>query len=152
MKRLSFSLGLSLAALTLLANATTAHAGERPIQARATGGLSFSGSSPRLVGKGLAIHLGKSVVVVTLDEYEFAEGNLVPRTLAIYGAHDALFASVDAALDPETGIIAGTITFTGGSGRFAHATGSARLLIVLDDAAGLYDLKFDFAIDGTIDY
>ncbi len=144
--------GFVLAVLTFLGLANPTHAEERPIQARANGGLYFSGSSPHLVGEGRAMHLGQSVVVVTLDEYEFAEGNLVPRALAIYGAHDALFASVDAALDPETAVIAGTITFAGGAGRFADATGSARLRVVLDDSEGLYSLKFKFGIDGTINY
>ncbi|HUE74170.1 MAG TPA: hypothetical protein VMP01_25030 [Pirellulaceae bacterium] len=153
MKRFLIPLGLVLATLTFLVIANPAHAEERPIAARASGGLTFAVNSPLLVGEGLATHLGQSVVVVTLDEFEFAQGNFVLRTLEIYGAYDAsLFASVDAAFDPETGIIAGTITFTGGAGRFADATGSADLLIVLDDSAGLFNLTFELGLEGTINY
>ncbi len=131
--------------LSLLAVGVSARAEERPFLAWGTGGLVFQ--QELLVGEGNATHLGKSLVIVTLDENELHSGNLVPRVLAIRGAHDAVFASVDAAFDPETGILAGTITFTGGGPRFEDATGSANLLIVFDEF-----FNFDFYMDGIIDF
>ena len=163
MKRFSILLGLVLAALTLLSAGTPAHAGERPIQAAGRGLLlapDFESPSA-LVGPGKGEHLGKCSLYISLDRNELWESgnNVVPQFLLLEAANgDRLFATVDSEFDPETGIIAGTITFAGGTGRFADATGSARLLIVpdtywFDDQGNPINwTRFTWALEGTIDY
>ena len=45
---------------------------------------------------------------------------------------DRLFATSAVDFDVDTGIAIGTLTFTGGTGRFQDATGSADVMFVLD--------------------
>jgi hypothetical protein len=57
---------------------------------------------------------------------------------------------VDYVLDYDTGIgiAIGTLTFTGGTGRFETATGNADVMFVFDTI----HQRFLFLIDGSIDY
>ena len=96
MKR--FLMHFALVALGLLSTANI-HAEERPFNGSGSGVLEY-GRTAILVGEIQATHLGKSGLVVTFDEIELAEGNLVPIALAIFGGSDVLFASVDASFDP----------------------------------------------------
>ena len=50
--------------------------------------------------------------------------------------------------DRTTGVVVTTVTFTGGTGRFQDATGSANVTFVFDP----YFSTFRFLIDGSIDY
>ena len=165
MKRFSILLGLILAALTLLAAGTPAQAGERPIHAAGRGILLDSGYSAQLVGPGRGEHLGPCRLDIYLNYYELYHGiyaNVAPTALMLEAANgDRLFAWVDSDFDPATGIVAGTITFFTGTGRFADATGSARLRIVPDTDWFEYssgypypigETRFSWALEGTIDY
>ena len=164
MKRFSILLSLALAALTLLAVGTPAHAGERPIHAEGRGNLrAIEFYTPLLAGPGKSQHLGGCYLFIFLNYAEvFWYGNIVPTELVLGASNgDNLFATVDSEFDPETGIVAGTITFAGGTGRFADATGSASLLIVPDtywfvDVEGypypVHGTRFSWALEGTIDY
>jgi hypothetical protein len=153
MSRLSIPLGLALAAVSLLAAATPARAEELPFQAGGSGFLHFpERGNPVLGGEGRVTHLGKSVLSISLHDYE-GYGDLDLQRLLLFAANgDMLRAKVEAEFDPGLGIIVivGKITFTGGSGRFADATGSADLLILIDGA--LDGAEFYFAVEGTIDY
>jgi hypothetical protein len=50
-------------------------------------------------------------------------------------------------LNGVTGVITATVTYTGGTGRFAHASGTATLAAQL-----LPDGSIEVAVQGTIDY
>lgn len=164
MKRFSISLGLVLAALTLLAAGTPAHAGDRPIQAEGRGIFVEGGDYEALGGWGEGNHLGRCSLYIGLNYAELNRhrGNVVPQYLLLYAANgDRLNATAVSEFDPETGIVAGTITFAGGTGRFKDTTGSARFLIVPDtywfgyDETGTYPIdgtRFSWALEGTIDY
>jgi len=163
MKHSSILPGLALATLSLLAAGTPTHAGERPIHAAGRGVLStYYEYSPQLVGPGKGEHLGPCGLDIYLDWGELYEhGNVVPYFLLIYARNgDVLVATIDSDFDPETGIIAGTITFAGGTGRFADATGSARLRIVPDTSwfdftyapFPIDQTRFSWALEGTINY
>jgi hypothetical protein len=160
MKRFSILLSLALAALTLLAAGTPAHAGERPIQAEGRGFLDLDRElSPKLRGTGEGDHLGRCGLLIFLD-LDLGNDHLIPRHFCWLQAanNDLLYAALDLEFDPVTGIIAGTITFTGGTGRFADASGSALLLIVPDTywfdygGAPIRRTQFSWALEGTIDY
>jgi hypothetical protein len=160
MNRFSSCLRLAIVALGLLAAVTPARAEERPFAGSGSGGLDYG--NPYLGGIAEVTHLGRAGISVPLNPVElYYFDNVVPlsgfhlfQRAAGGGSHgDILFADIDAAFDPDVGILVATITFTGGTGRFADATGTANLLIVFDDWTGPYgDPRFDFAIEGTIDY
>jgi hypothetical protein len=167
MKRLSILPGLVLAALSLSAAGTPTHAGERPIRAEGQGILNLSDElDPVLNGVGQGDHLGNYYLQIHLDWYELytvRDAEVAPYFILIRGSNgDVLLATVDFEFDPATGIVAGTTTFAGGSGRFAGASGSASLLIVpntswfYDDGYGhtypIDQTQFAWALDGTIDY
>ena len=164
MKLFSIPLGLTLAALSLLAAGTPTQAGERPFQAEGRGILStYNEYTPVLVGSGIGEHLGGCRLDTHLNWSELWEyANVVPQALILEAANgDHLIALFDSEMDPETGIVAGTITIAGGTGRFADASGSASLRIVPDtswfvDQDGypypVHDTQFSWSLDGTIDY
>ena len=158
MKRFSLKLGLVLAALTVSATATSAHAGPRPIRAGGQGYLYDDGFHSQLIGLGKGEHLGGCVLVVTLDSNQLFETNIVATYVEINAVNgDSLFATVDSEFDPETGMIAATITFAGGTGRFADASGSALLLIAPDtywfpDGYPVSGTGFSWDLKGTVDY
>ena len=156
MIRFSLPLGLALAALSLLAAGTPAHAGERPIQVEGRCFLDASDDfDPELSGTGEGDHLGRCGLLIRLDAYELFQDNLVPLNVRLRAANGSLlYAAVDLEFDPATGIIAGTITFTGGTGRFADAAGSASLLIVPETWDGIprQGMPFYWALEGNIDY
>lgn len=80
----------------------------------------------RIVGTGVATHLGKVTSIRTAATCAVsAEGVLTISGSVVHTAAngDQLFATFTATITPE-GIMHISATFTGGTGRFAHATGS----------------------------
>ncbi len=166
MKCFSIPLGLALTALSLLAAGTPAHAGERPIRAEGRGIL-FPYYEV-CVGAGKGEHVGPCRLDINLFWYELFRGfapNVAPQSLVLEAANgDRLVAFVDSEMDLATGIVVGTLTFRGGTGRFADATGSASLLIVPDTYWFGYEddvyhypypfeeTRFSWSLEGTIDY
>lgn len=55
-------------------------------------------------------------------------------------------------LDPATGRGTGTFTLTGGTGRFAGATGSGSFAALLDLTGGFGDVPMTVTIDGAVRY
>ena len=152
MKLFSIRLGLILATLPLLVAGTPAHAGERPFKASGYGHVDGNG--------GMMIHLGATQHLGKASGFGSVDGNLEnPQILEIpcylYAANGDrlhLHSVVDYHTDYNTGIgiAIGTMTFTGGTGRFQDATGSADVMFVFDIYSVYFD--FDLLIDGSIDY
>jgi hypothetical protein len=103
-----------------------------------------------------ATHLGKSSLLLHLYlpvDYLLA---LFPYSATLTSANgDELYFDFDAEIypldyqdDEAIWVVNATVTFTGGTGHFRNATGSADMTI--DFAADLY--SFDFLINGSIDY
>jgi len=123
---------------------------ERPFNASGNGVVSYGFGS--LQGRGRATHLGRSSFGVEGD------GNLLPYGFflayngyltsangdQIYFAFD----SVEYVFDPAIGVVSATLTFTGGTGRFQDASGSAVVMFDFDSSFA----SFLFKIDGSIDY
>jgi hypothetical protein len=160
MNRFASCLRLAIVALGLLVAVTPALAEERPIKGSGSGGFDYD--NHYLYGRAQVTHLGWAAMNVPLDPVELYDfGNVVPSSFVLFAANGAanyehLFADIDAAFDPDLGILVATITFMGGTGRFADATGSASLLIVFDswplDPFQPNNTRHSFAIEGTIDY
>jgi len=147
MKSFAYRSVPGLLALSILSSAAAVHAEERPIAADGSGYLDFT-RAPRLFGSGQVSHLGLSSLSVLLDSTAWSLGQILPRSLSLSAADgDILKGNVEAEYDPETRTIAGTVTFTGGTGRFEDATGSALLWIEFADS-----FNFDFALLGNINY
>jgi hypothetical protein len=136
------------AALVLLAFSVPASASEQvPFKGNAKGvitGIEVVGTVLHLTGTatGQATHLGHYIrhESVAIDGLS-VEGSLV--FLAANG--DRLCARVSGGFIGD-GIVAGTYTFTGGTGRFANATGEVNFLAVLEglDFAVLFAGGIDF--------
>ncbi|HEX5053701.1 MAG TPA: hypothetical protein VFZ65_18115 [Planctomycetota bacterium] len=102
------------------------------------------------VGSGQATHLGNYSEVGSVA---FAPtGN--PAVLAVSGSTiytaangDDLHAHVDGTLDVSTGMVAATLTYVGGTGRFANASGSSNLAGQMQGGGALA-----VAVAGSISY
>jgi len=102
------------------------------------------------VGEGNATHLGRydEVGRVQLSPTPDPTVFLVDAWATYTAADgDELHAVMTGTLDGDTGAITATVTYVGGTGRFASATGTATL------AAQLFpDGSIEVTVEGTIDY
>ena len=105
-----------------------------------------------MLGRGEATHLGRSRLSV--DQYPDFLGNgvFLPFGGSLKSADgdslDFVFDQEYYFFDPATRVVITTVTFTGGTGRFEAATGSADVMFVFD--ANFQ--HFVFLIDGSINY
>ena len=141
------SLGLVLAALTVLTFVAPAQAGRRAHFSRGT--ANFTGPND-FVGAGFATHLGHyreegHVVFTSTDDPTV----LHLEASAIYTAAngDHLYATFTGELNGVTGAITATVTYVGGTGRFTNASGTASLLAQI-----LADGSLEVVVQGTIDF
>jgi len=139
-----FAVVLLLVMAGTLAPAT---AGERPFNASGAGVIDIASNSLFAIGFE-ATHLGKANFYGNFyPSLDNSQPIFVPAFF--YAANgDALFAIGTADFDVDTGIAIGTLTFTGGTGRFQDANGSADMMIDFDEDFS----SFFFLIDGSIDY
>jgi hypothetical protein len=105
-----------------------------------------------LARKFQATHLGRSSLFVGVDLYTLQEyAVLIPSWGILTSASgDELRFYFDAAeyVVDSTGVLSAAVTFTGGTGRFQGATGSADVMFVFDT----YFQHFAFRIDGSLGY
>jgi hypothetical protein len=137
---------LLLAAVGVLALSAPAPAAERAYASR---GTAHFVNANDFVGAGTATHLGLyeeegNAVFSETDDPTVREVKATATYTAANG--DKLFAEFVGELDLLTGVITATVTYVGGTGQFAHATGAATLSAQLG-ADGI-----DVAVRGTIDY
>ena len=138
---------LVLAAVGVLALSAQAQAQERPHVSRGTAQFV---SPTDFVGSGHATHLGRYTEVgsasfsPTADPTVFQIDGWVILTAA---NGDQLYELVNGYLNGLTGAITATVTYVGGTGRFADATGTATLSGQLLGGGSI-----EVAVKGTIDY
>ena len=137
-------LALATAVLVLQPSASAA-----TVPYRARGAAQFVNAND-FVGSGNATYLGKYTETGTVA---FAATN-DPNVLAVDGSAvytaangDELHAVFAGQLNGVTGTINATVTYVGGTGRFADASGTATLI-----AHVLADGSLEVAVDGTLDY
>ena len=131
----------------LLALARPAQAADRPHVSQGT--AQFTGPTT-FVGAGLATHLGVYAEAGTIQLSPTADPVVFDaNATSIYTAPngDKLYATFTGQLNFATGVVTATVTYVGGTGRFASATGTATLSGQLLDGGAL-----DVSVSGTINY
>src|SRR5205823_14128678 len=102
------------------------------------------------VGAGTATHLGRYNEVGTVQFLPTADPTVLQLDASsTYTAAngDQLYAVFTGHLNGVTGVITATVTYVGGTGRFANASGTATLSAQLLPGGSL-----EVAVKGTIDY
>jgi len=141
-----FSRGLAAVCVLALLGAP-AQAARRAYVSRGT--AHFTGPNS-FVGAGTASHLGLydeegHVQFSPTDSGTLVHLEACSNYTAANGDH--LYATFTGELDGATGAITATVTYVGGTGRFANATGTATLVGQI-----LPDGSLKVAVQGTIDY
>ena len=139
-------LALFLAVSGVLALAAPAVAAKRAYQARGT--AQFTGPNT-FVGSGEATHLGpytEEGTAVFTETADPAVQHVVATATYTADNGDQLKADIVGELNGVNGAVTATVTFTGGTGRFSNAVGTATLSGQF--AAG----SIQVVVEGTIDY
>ena len=148
----SFTL-FALACLSLLSLASPACATERTIDGDGQAILNYH--TPEIRGPGNVLHPGSSAITIELDwdVWDLAY-QVVPVGVRLSSAsNDNLYANFDGEFDMTSGMLYGTLTFQGGTGRFTHASGEATLLLMFNNWDNPFSTSFaDWYLEGTIDY
>jgi hypothetical protein len=152
--------------VALVAGATTlpcgtAAAQELPFKASLTGNAHLSPTGDPAVlrndetGQGNATHLG----LFTWEDVEYADFDEIPGGVSVVATFTMTAANGDQLRGAFTStglfdvdgnlVIHGQYQFTGGTGRFANATGSGNIDAIAFLSPGL---PFEGSFDGTIDY
>jgi len=138
---------LTLAVLVLSTAAVVAK--ERPHSFKGSG--QFAANQVDFANIGTSTHLGKFTEPGSITSLVPGGGPgvfLVTASSTLTAANgDELFEEISGELNFLTGVGTATVTYTGGTGRFVGATGSADLHLQLG-AGG----SFTFRGDGVIDY
>ena len=156
MKRL---LSIKVLVLTLLLAGITVAAVERPFSARGTGVAAFIlDGNGNVIGadvtsSGNATHLGQ---FTSTGRVEFRPDPDDPNI--VYPSGEAVFTAANgdklgivienASMDLRTGIATGQFRFTGGTGRFANASGITEVVVEQNFVTG----GFELTMVGKIDY
>jgi hypothetical protein len=158
-RTLEFASVLAVSALIWAPN--VAHAEERPFMASLEGNAHLSPTDDPAVlrndetGTGNSTHLGN----FTWADTEFADFATVPGGVAVVGSFTMTAANGDELYgelstvgmfdEDDNLVIHGTYRFTGGTGRFANATGTGDIDAIAYLSPGL---PFTGTFAGTIDY
>jgi hypothetical protein len=137
----------ALAGLALLAPASQAV--ERPFHLVEKGTVAFDGPNATSVGTGQATHLGRFALYRS-GTFSNPVGSVLEfdgQATLVAADGDELEASIEGTLDTATGTGLLTYEWTGGTGRFQHATGTTTWWVVVNP-----DLTFSVVADGVIDY
>ena len=140
-------LALVLAAVSILALASPAPAAQRAYASR---GKAQFVSANNFVGAGNATHLGLYNEVGTAQFSPTADPTVlhVDASSTYTAANgDKLYAVFSGNLNGVTGAITATVTYVGGTGRFANASGTAALSAQLFPGGSI-----EVAVQGGIDY
>jgi hypothetical protein len=147
MRRIASRVVSTLLALALLGQGTPALAKSRPHKAR---GIGHFVSANDFVSEGIATHLGR---FTEMGSAQLSPTD-VPAVLRIEGwaIHtaangDQLYEVFSGRLNLLTGAATATVTYVGGTGRFADARGTAAFSFQL-----FGDGSFEYAGEGVIDY
>ena len=127
--------------------AAPAQATSRPHVSRGTAQFTATG----FVGAGTATHLGNYGEVGTVTLIPTADPavfDFIDATATYTSANgDELHARFTGQLNAATGVITATVTYVGGTGRFASASGTGTLSgQILDDGS------LEIVVNATIDY
>lgn len=136
-----------LVAAGVLTVAARASAEERPHKLR---GTAHFVSPTEFVGSGEATHLGRYAEAGSAQFTPTAVPGVLrvdARVVLTAADGDQLHETITGELDLRTGAITATVTYVGGTGRFADAGGSATL-----SGQMLPDGTIAVAVDGSIDY
>ncbi len=131
--------------------AETAVAIERTFTMSGRGFINANSSSGFISGRFDEVpHLGRTIFLADVNVDLLQNGILEISNLRFRAARSAfLFATPEVtSYDPDNGIASGTLTFTGGTGRFEDVSGTADFVFDID----LDSVNFDYTIDGTIRY
>ena len=142
----SRSLAWVLAVACVVALAAPARAAKRAYQARGTAQFT---SPNTFVGSGDATHLGpytEEGTAVFTETGDPAVQHVEATTTYTADNGDKLTADIVGELNGVTGVVTATVTYTGGTGRFSNAVGTATLSGQF--AAG----SLQVVVVGTIDY
>jgi hypothetical protein len=147
---------LAAGALLLAAGPATASSAERPFTATFSGRVAMpSPTTGTFDGAGLASHMGRistdgDAVITGLDESTCPGGlaNVHVETLTAANGDTLTITSLDVACPVGPGAFEGSghWTVTGGTGRFADATGAGTFVGSLDLGAG----SFTITLKGTV--
>ena len=138
---------LMLAAVSILALAVPAQAGNR---AHVSRGTAHFISANEFAGAGTATHLGRYNEAGTVAFSPTENGDVIHlEGSATYTATNGhkLYASFTGELNGLTGVINATVTYVGGTGRFTDASGTATL-----SGQMFPDGSIEVAVQGTIDF
>ena len=137
-----------LAAVSVLTLAAPAQAAAA--RAHVSRGTAHFTSATSFAGEGFATHLGPYSEVGTILITPTADPTVlqVTATATYTGINgDELHAVFTGQLNGVTGVITATVTYVGGTGRFANATGAANLSGQL-----LADGTIEVTVKGTVNY
>ena len=156
MRRTRF-FGLSV--LLLMTGATSADNPSRPFKGFVTATwdnvfLALVAPPAHFTGGGPVTHMGNTTQTGTLGLHAPGASGIVPGdgSVTITAANgDQLTFDYEGLLDANTGVGMGTFTFTGGTGRFTHATGAGTFFALID--VSLPDHQpMTVVLDGRIRY
>jgi hypothetical protein len=132
--------------------APEAAAPSRPVSGQGSG--QFTDMAGGFFAKGIATHLGAFTHYGTLLLMPTEDPNDDPALFKVSGRTvyeaangDLLYAIIDATLNVATGVVSGTDTWDGGTGRFADASGTVDIVAQL-----LPGGLVEFTLEGVIEF